>query len=452
LSVIDSALSYAKKLKIDEYEVIFSKRKITTIRITDSEIAEIKENDERRIAIRIIHQKKITSAETTAIDKIPDVIDSTLLATKYVKTRDFWKSLPSELKNVKQVDALYDKRLEEISGIGAADIAQEMINSTLDEKIADITGSLNIVFENFELGNSSNLRFADNATYISGMINADSKCGTIPVSGIGHESCRTLDAFKPEDVGEEAKKMCVSSINPQRPNEGECSVIFEPYSVGELLAFVFASNFSLKTYSEKRSCFFEKLEKKIANENFSLIDNPHMPEGIGSKSIDEEGIPTKKNPLIEEGIFKNLYSDLYDSFKYSQKPSGNAARQGLPFGRDAISIPLSMPHSLHITKGDISKDEIIKDTKKGLLIGRLWYTYAVNPIRGDFSCTARSGIKIIENGETKPSKSVRIVHNLPKMLQNISAVADDEKRVLQWASLPSITPSIKAEGIKITPI
>jgi len=146
LSVIDSALSYAKKLKIDEYEVIFSKRKITTIRITDSEIAEIKENDERRVAIRIIHQKKITSAETTKIDKIPDVIDSALLATKYVKTRDFWKSLPSELKNVKQVDALYDKRLEEISGIGAADIAQEMINSTLDEKIADITGSLNIVF------------------------------------------------------------------------------------------------------------------------------------------------------------------------------------------------------------------------------------------------------------------------------------------------------------------
>ena len=44
---------------------------------------------------------------------------------------------------------------------------------------------------------------------------------------------------------------------------------------------------------------------------------------------------------------------------------------------------------------------MIKDTKHGLLIGRLWYTYAVNPIKGDFSCTARSGIRIIENGEVK---------------------------------------------------
>ena len=50
-----------------------------------------------------------------------------------------------------------------------------MINSTLDERIADITGSLNVVFEDFELGNSNDLRFSDKATYISGMINADSK-------------------------------------------------------------------------------------------------------------------------------------------------------------------------------------------------------------------------------------------------------------------------------------
>ena len=41
----------------------------------------------------------------------------------------------------------------------------------------------------------------------------------------------------------------------------------------------------------------------------------------------------------------------------------------------------------------MTQDEMIQDTKHGLLVGRLWYTYAVNPIKGDFSCTARSGIK-----------------------------------------------------------
>ena len=75
---------------------------------------------------------------------------------------------------------------------------------------------------------------------------------------------------------------------------------------------------------------------------------------------------------------------------------------------------------------------MIKDTKKGLLIGRLWYTYAVNPIKGDFSCTARSGIRIIENGQIKSSgKSVRIIHNLSSMLDNISSIGNNQKNVIQ---------------------
>ena len=100
-----------------------------------------------------------------------------------------------------------------------------------------------------------------------------------------------------------------------------------------------------------------------------------------------------------------------------------------------------------------SADQMIKDTKKGLLVGRLWYTYAVNPIKGDFSCTARSGIRIIENGEIKSSgKSVRIIHNLPAMLKNVSCIGDNQKNVIQWASLPSITPSLKVEKINAASI
>jgi len=51
-----------------------------------------------------------------------------------------------------------------------------------------------------------------------------------------------------------------------------------------------------------------------------------------------------------------------------------------------------------------------------------------------------------------PGTPVRIVHNLPVMLQNISAIGNDSKNVLQWASLPSIAPTVKVERIKVIPI
>ena len=94
----------------------------------------------------------------------------------------------------------------------------------------------------------------------------------------------------------------------------------------------------------------------------------------------------------------------------------------------------------------------MRDTKKGILVGRLWYTYPVNPEQGDFSCTARSGIKIIENGKICPGGSVRIVHNLNTLLKNISSIGNDPKNILQWGSIPSITPTVKVEKIRVSPL
>ena len=214
-----------------------------------------------------------------------------------------------------------------------------------------------------------------------------------------------------------------------------------------------ASNFNFKVFSEKKSCFSNKLNEHISINEFNLIDDPHIPEGIGTKFVDDEGVETKKNNIIEKGVFKNTFSNLFDSYKEGTKSTGNASRTGSPMGRSAEPIPISSPHNLKIENGESSQEEMIKNTKQGLLIGRLWYTYAVNPIKGDFSCTARSGIQIIENGEIKgPGKSVRIIHNLPTMLKNISEIGNNQKNIIQWASLPSITPSIKVENIKVDSI
>ena len=452
MSTCDAVLSKAKALHIDEYEAFFAERKIITVRITDSEIAEVKQNQERSIAVRIIHQKRIGSATTFNLDK-NDIVESALKSTSLVKPKNYWRSLPQSAK-FSSLKNSFDQKIANISGEQAADIVYTMINaSTKDKRITAVSGSLNIVFETIEIANSNGLNCSDKATYIAGTINAESNVGSSPVSGIGDMSSRTTSGFDAESVGHEASDMCVNSINPQKCESETYSIIFEPYAIGEMLAFVFASNFNLKTYSEKRSCFVDKIGKRIAPESFSLIDDPHHPEGIGSKPFDDEGIPTTPLSLIDKGIFANTFSDSFYAFKENKESTGHASRPGSPVGRSAQPIPFPSPHNLMISGNGVSKDEMIKNTKKGLLVGRLWYTYAVNPEQGDFSCTARSGIKIIENGRIKnPGKSVRIVHNLPVLLQNISAIGNDSKNVLNWHSLPTITPSIQVEGIKVVSI
>jgi PmbA protein len=452
LSALDKALNHSKNIGINECEIVIVKKKIITIRITDSEIAEIKQNFSEDYGIRLIHDKKIASIQTTNQQDIEKAIDSAFKTSSNLKARDFWGGLPHDTA-LKQLDRTFDERLEKISGAEVMDIVQNMINSANSDKVNTITGSLNIVSENFEIANSNGLHLNEKATYISGIINAESEYGTLPVSGIGHASGRTLSNFSAEQVGNDAKIMCIESINPQKIDSDNYSIIFEPYSVGELLAFVVAANFNFKTFSEKKSCFSNNFEERIAIEQLSLIDDPHISEGIGTKSVDDEGTETKKRNLIEKGIFKNTFSNLFDSYKEGKQSSGNASRSGSPMGRSSEPIPMSAPHNLKLNPGDISQEDMIKDTKHGLLVGRLWYTYAVNPIKGDFSCTARSGIRIIENGEIKgPGKSVRIIHNLPTMLKNISEIGNNPKNVIQWASLPSIVPTLKAENIMVNSI
>lgn len=451
MSFCDDILNKAKTLQLDEFEVVSIQKKITTARITDSEIAEVKQNYDKSTALRIIHDKKILSARTKN-ENIEDIFENALRMKAYVEPKKFWKSLPYPTK-ITKLEKTYDKTLDDIASDKVIDITNAMINSALHEKIKNVSGSLNIVSEFFHITNSNGLNYSDKATYISGTINADSENDSNSVSGIGSASSRTLDSFSADEVGESAKKMCVNSINPIKCESGQHSIILEPYALGELLAFVFSYNFNLKTYYDKRSCFSDKLGNEIASKDFSLMDDPHSPNGIGSKPFDDEGTLTIPKYLIESGKFTNIFSDCFNAFKEGFDSSGNASRPGSPMGRDTQPIPIPSTHNLKVVAGKATKNDIIKDTKNGILIGRLWYTYPVNPERGDFSCTARSGIRIIKDGKIiAPSKPVRIIHNLQLLLKNISAICNDSRNVLQWSALPCICPSIRVDAVNITPI
>lgn len=300
--------------------------------------------------------------------------------------------------------------------------------------------------------------------------------------------------------------MCICSENPVSVDGGTYTVIFEPYSVGELLAFVVAPNFELKRVLEGRSCFSGGAGSPVASEMLTIRDDPHAPDAIGSHRIDAEGVPTAGRPLVTRGVFEGTYSDLFDYYRAvydndgndtgsdanhgsangSAAPDGhdaasgssagvsgsdpvargpvgrdrllatarpgNAARMAVPVGRGADPIPVSAPHNMSVSSDVelIPPDEMIRDVKRGLLVGRLWYTYAVNPISGDFSCTARSGIFLIRDGRiVSPARPVRIMHSLPALLCDISGIGNDARNVVQWASLSSVAPSLRVENVPV---
>lgn len=481
----DALLAHARNAGADECELVHVNRHTTTIRITDSSITEAKQVFHNSYGIRLIRGQRIASASVSESANISKMIDDCIVnaSNTMLMPREFWQGLApiadkhdniddvnytvNSDTNKNSLQGIYDKQIAEITSKQAADMALSMLNATIHRKIDSISGALNIVSETFEICNTNQMQAAEQSTYVTGFVNAESNSNTpmSSVSGMGHFSARTLAGVKPEEAGASAQDMCLRSIEPVSVESGKYTIIFEPYSVGELLSFVISPNFDLKQVSEGRSCFSQCTDSKrtVASEIVSIYDDPHAPEAIGSHCIDAEGLATtNRRPLIQDGIFENTYSNLYDYYKatdhikdeYKPQPSANAARIAMPMGRSSEPIPVSAPHNMSISsnKDDaiVSTSEMISEIKNGLVIGRLWYTYAVNPIRGDFSCTARSGIALVQDGHIVSSaKPVRIMHNLLLLLKDTTYVGDDSKCVIQWASHPSITPSICVENVPV---
>ncbi|MBE43593.1 MAG: peptidase U62 [Thaumarchaeota archaeon] len=452
--ICKKALDIALKFNVDEAESFLVDKEIITIRVADSQIAESKGIRERGLAIRIVKNGSIGASSTSLLDEknLANAVEDAILATT-MGSEIKWKSFPKPSK-ITSVDGCYDERLNKLSIEKCIDISLSMLNSTLQfSNVNSVSGSLHVVKEHVYITNSNNVNLHDNGTYIIGNINADAKNNGETVSGVGFNTARTLNAFNAESVGKEAGDMATRSIGARNCDEGTLSVIFTPYALGELLSFVLSYNFNAKAYQDKRSCLYGKLGKQVAVETFTLQDNPRSRDCIGSKSFDDEGVPTQTRNLIEKGVFQSIIYDTFYAAKDNVDSTGNASRSGYPVGRSANPIPFPSMHNIVIKSGDYSIDEIIRETKNGLLVGRLWYTYAVNPEKGDFSCTARSGIFIIKNGEiVGPSRMVRIIDNLQRFLMNITAIGKDSKHTMQWHSLPSVTPSLRVDGIKVVPV
>ena len=103
--------------------------------------------------------------------------------------------------------------------------------------------------------------------------------------------------------------------------------------------------------------------------------------------------------------------------------------------------------------GNMDKDEMFKEIKKGLFLTNTWYTRFQNYTKGDFSTIPRDGVFLVENGEIKESlKDLRLSDNALSMLGNIVGVSKERKHVHWWgeADPPSLAPYLLIKDVHIT--
>lgn len=169
----------------------------------------------------------------------------------------------------------------------------------------------------------------------------------------------------------------------------------------------------------KGSNFKNQLGKQTAAKGVTLIDDGTIPEMLGSFTFDDEGTPSQRTVLIREGIQENYMCDLIWAEKLGLKSTGSGRRQSFRHP------PIPRMRNTYIDAGDVSPEDIIANTKKGIYVAQVGGGGEVDVITGNFMMGVAEAY-LIENGKiTNPVKGASLSGMGIKALKTIDMVGDD---------------------------
>jgi PmbA protein len=217
-----------------------------------------------------------------------------------------------------------------------------------------------------------------------------------------------------EAVGREAARRTLRQLGARKVPTTEAPVIFDNDSSRSIIG-TFAGCILGGALWRRSSYLLERLGTQVGSPLVTLVDDPLLPRGPGSHVYDGDGLPTRKNVVVKDGVLQSYLLDTYSARKLGMPCTASGSRGG-----SSVSASTS---NFILQAGEQSAEQLIRNTQRGLLVTDMM-GFGFNAVTGDFSRGA-SGYWI-ENGELAyPVSEVTISGNLDKMLQNIDGIAND---------------------------
>lgn len=205
-----------------------------------------------------------------------------------------------------------------------------------------------------------------------------------------------------------------------KPPAGEMPVVLGPGVTGILLHEAIGHGMEADFNRKKISTYANMIGKKVAEPFVTIVDDGTNHNRLGTINIDDEGTESQKTTLVENGILTSYMHDKISAKHYNIKPTGNGRRESYQH------FPLPRMRNTYMLPGEANPEDVIKSVEKGIYVKDV-SNGQIKIGEGDFAFFVSQG-QMIENGKlTFPIKDVNIMGNGPKILQNVTMVANDLK-------------------------
>jgi len=234
-------------------------------------------------------------------------------------------------------------------------------------------------------------------------------------TGLGFGIARGPAGLDPAAIGREAGERATEMIGSRKPESRACPVVLDA-TVAASFVGLLGRGLGADAVQRGRSPFAALLGEPVASEAFALRDDGLDPDGFAAAPIDDEGVPRRRTPLIEDGRLLTFLYDTYTARRGGAASTGNAGRSGY---RTPPGVSAS---NLIVSPGSLGFEELLREAGEGVLVTDVAGLHAgVNPVSGAFSVGA-SG-RAIRGGElAEPLREFTIAGELVSMLGAVRAV------------------------------
>jgi TldD protein len=222
----------------------------------------------------------------------------------------------------------------------------------------------------------------------------------------------------PEYVAEEAARQAIIQLQAVDTPAGKFEVVLGPGWPGILLHEAVGHGLESDFNRKQTSAFSGLIGQRVASELCTVVDDGAIPDRRGSLNIDDEGYPTSRTVLIENGVLRGYMSDYLNAGLMKSERTGNGRRQSYKH------MPLPRMTNTFMLAGNDTKEDIIRSVKRGVYAVQFGGGQ-VDITNGEFAFSASEAYLIEDGKVTAPLKGATLRGNGPESLKQVTAVGND---------------------------
>jgi PmbA protein len=405
----------------------------TPVQFEANRLKHIQSKQSTSLALRLIKEGRIGYAATAGSDDGQELIDMALETARFGQPAGF--DLPQAATYL-PVET-YDENTEEVPLEKMVELGRALIAMIKDYN-PDITCEAQVskAVMMVTILNSHGARASYRKSVFSLVIEGSLIRGTdMLFVGDGDGSSHPILAV--EDIGRRVLTQLERAENEAQAPTKTLPVIFTPQGVGSALTPALTAALNGKVVLEGASPIGNRLGQAVFDRRFDLADDTTIAYRPGSRPFDDEGVPSRRTPLIDNGVVTNFYYDLKTAAKAGKESTGNGSRG---HGQPAPSLG-----AMVIRPGKTGFEDMVADIKEGLLVEYLMGAEQGNVLSGDFSGNVLLGYKIESGRIVGRVKDTVVSGNVFKALKQVAAIGSDAR----WVGSSLYAPSIYLPGLTV---